>query len=136
MSKHGAIPTLAYRNADKAIEFLVKALGFEAKNVYRDDDGHVMHAELQFGEAFIMLGTAENKSDFGQLTRIPEEVGGHNTQSPYFIVEEIDNHYKNAVTHNAKIVMPIKDEDYGGRGYSCKDPEGYIWNFGTYSPYS
>ena len=36
MSKHGAIPTLAYQNPDDAIAFLEKALGFEIKNVYHD----------------------------------------------------------------------------------------------------
>ncbi|HZF33304.1 MAG TPA: glyoxalase, partial [Candidatus Angelobacter sp.] len=28
------------------------------------------------------------------------------------------------------------DEDYGGRGYSCRDPEGHLWNFGTYDPWA
>lgn len=135
MSKHGAIPTLAYQNPDDAIAFLKKALGFEARNVYRDKKGHVIHAELQFGKALIMLGKAENMSDFGKLTRTPQEVDGFNTQSPYFIIEDVDEHYENAIEHGAEIVMPIKDEDYGGRGYSCKDHEGYIWNFGSYSPY-
>ena len=32
------------------------------------------------------------------------------------------------------IVIPIKDEDYGGRGFSCLDPEGRLWNVGTYDP--
>ena len=81
-----------------------------------------------------MLGKAENISDFGKLTRTPQEVDGFNTQSPYFIIKDVDEHYENAIQHGAEIVMPIKDEDYGGRGYSCKDLEGYIWNFGSYNP--
>jgi uncharacterized glyoxalase superfamily protein PhnB len=32
--------------------------------------------------------------------------------------------------------MDIKDEDYGGRGYSCRDLEGHLWNFGTYDPWA
>ena len=35
----------------------------------------------------------------------------------------------------ARIVIDIKDEDHGGRGYSCRDPEGHLWNFGTYDPW-
>ncbi len=136
MSKFGAIPTLAYKDADAAIDFLTKALGFTVENVYRSEEGWVMHAELSLGKAFIMLGTSNNTSDFGKMTRTPEEVGGFNTQSPYFIIEDIDEHYETAVAQGAEIVMPIKDEDYGGRGYSCKDPESYIWNFGSYSPFS
>ncbi len=57
------------------------------------------------------------------------------TQTPYIIVEEIDDHYRRAIAAGARIVLDIKDEDYGGRGYSCQDPEGYIWNFGSYNPW-
>jgi uncharacterized glyoxalase superfamily protein PhnB len=32
--------------------------------------------------------------------------------------------------------MPLKTEDYGGRGYSCRDSEGHLWNFGTYDPWA
>ena len=35
-----------------------------------------------------------------------------------------------------KTFLGIKDEDYGGRGYSCRDSEGHVWNFGTYDPYA
>ncbi|MCO5185240.1 MAG: glyoxalase, partial [Anaerolineae bacterium] len=27
-------------------------------------------------------------------------------------------------------------EDYGGRGYSCLDREGHVWNFGSYDPWA
>jgi hypothetical protein len=26
--------------------------------------------------------------------------------------------------------------DYGGRGFSCRDLEGRLWNFGTYDPWA
>jgi 2-hydroxy-3-oxopropionate reductase len=26
--------------------------------------------------------------------------------------------------------------DYRGRGYWCRDPEGHLWNFGTYDPWA
>jgi uncharacterized glyoxalase superfamily protein PhnB len=28
------------------------------------------------------------------------------------------------------------DQDYGGRGYSCRDPEGNVWSFGSYDPFA
>jgi uncharacterized glyoxalase superfamily protein PhnB len=28
------------------------------------------------------------------------------------------------------------DEDYGGRGFSCTDPEGRLWYVGTYDPWA
>jgi uncharacterized glyoxalase superfamily protein PhnB len=63
-------------------------------------------------------------------------VGGVCTQSAYIIVEDADAHYARAVAAGAEIVMEIKDEDYGGRGYSCRDLEGHLWNFGTYDPWA
>jgi len=30
------------------------------------------------------------------------------------------------------IVIDIKDEDHGGRGFTCRDPEGHLWSFGSY----
>ena len=33
------------------------------------------------------------------------------------------------------ITIEIKDEDYGGRVYSCRDPQGQLWNFGSYDPW-
>ena len=35
----------------------------------------------------------------------------------------------------ADIVIATKDEDYGGRGFSCRDPEQHLRNVGTYDPW-
>ena len=51
------------------------------------------------------------------------------------VVEEIDNHYQRAKKEGAEIVLDIKDEEYGGRGYTCKDIEGHLWSFGSYNPW-
>ncbi len=136
MSKYGAIPALNYKDANAAVAFLTNAFGFKEHFVYRDDNNTVHHAELSLGNAMVMIGPQRSESDFGKMTGTPAEANGLNTQTPYFIIDEIDNHYKNAVINGAEIVIDIKDEDYGGRGYSCKDPEGFIWNFGSYNPYS
>jgi uncharacterized glyoxalase superfamily protein PhnB len=34
------------------------------------------------------------------------------------------------------MIMDIEDKDYGGRGYTCRDPEGYVWSFGGYDPWA
>ena len=33
------------------------------------------------------------------------------------------------------MVIATKDEDYGGRGFSCRGPEGHLWKVGTYDPW-
>jgi uncharacterized glyoxalase superfamily protein PhnB len=58
------------------------------------------------------------------------------TGSVYIVVPDADAHYARAKATGAEIVFDIKDEDYGGRGYAARDPEGYLWNFGTYDPWA
>ena len=82
----------------------------------------------------IMLGSVK-KSEFDRLMKQPDEIGGAETQTPYVIVADADALYARAKAAGAKIVLDIKDEDYGGRGFSCRDLEGRLWNFGTYDPW-
>jgi uncharacterized glyoxalase superfamily protein PhnB len=128
------IPTMRYRDAVAAIDWLCRAFGFEKHLVVPGDDGVIHHAQLTFGDGMIMCGSARDDA-FGKLQKPPADVGGVGTQSAYVIVPDADAHYRRAIEAGAKIVYEIRDEDYGGRGYSCKDPEGHLWNFGTYDPW-
>jgi uncharacterized glyoxalase superfamily protein PhnB len=128
------IPTLRYRDAVAAIDWLCRAFGFEKHLVVADDAGGIAHAQLTLGDGMIMLGSARDDA-FGKLQKPPAERGGVTTQSAYIIVPDADAHHARAVAAGAKVVYPLTDEDYGGRGYSCLDPEGHLWNFGTYDPW-
>jgi uncharacterized glyoxalase superfamily protein PhnB len=128
------IPCMRYRDAPAAIEWLGRAFGFEKQLVVPNPDGTIAHAQLSFGNGMIMLGSVVD-SEFGRLLKQPDEIGGAETQTAYVIVKDADAHYSRAKAAGAKIVVDIKDEDYGGRGYSCRDPEGHLWNFGTYDPW-
>ena len=129
------IPTMRYKDAPAAIVWLCKAFGFEKHLVVPGENGTIAHAQLSFGNAMIMLGS-ENDNEYGKLVRTPIELNGFNTQALYIVVDQVDEHYQKAIAAGAEIVLDIKDEDYGGRGYSCRDPEGYIWNFGSYDPWA
>jgi uncharacterized glyoxalase superfamily protein PhnB len=83
----------------------------------------------------IMLASASD-SEFGRLMKLPSEIGGAETQTAYLIVSDADSVYRQAKAAGAEIVYDIKNEDYGGRGFSCRDLEGHIWNFGTYDPWN
>jgi uncharacterized glyoxalase superfamily protein PhnB len=111
-----------------------KAFGFEKHLVVPGENGTVAHAQLAFGNGMIMLGSAR-EDEFGQWVKPPRETGGIGTQSAYVIVEDADAHYARAKAAGAEIVMEVEDQDYGGRLYSCLDPEGHLWSFGTYDPW-
>ena len=58
---------------------------------------------------------------------------GHRfTFSPVYAGDAV---YAAAKGAGAKIVREIRDEDYGGRGFGCLDPEGFLWYIGTYDPW-
>lgn len=135
--KTSVIPCLRYRDAPAMIDWLCNAFGFERHLIVPGErEGVVAHAQLNFGDAMIMLGSTANDNEFGRLIAQPGEIGGRETQSPYVVVEKIDAHYARAKAAGAAIVIDIADQDYGGRLYSCRDPEGHLWNFGSYDPWA
>ena len=135
-TKATLIPVLRYRDAPAAIEWLCKFFGFEKRLVVPNDDGTIAHAQISFGNGVIMLGSVQkNEAEFGRLMKQPDEVGGAETQSVYVVVTDADAAYASAKAGGAKIAIEIKDEDYGGRGFSCHDLEGHLWSFGTYDPW-
>ena len=126
------IPALHYKGAKAAIEFLCTAFGFTKNAVHEGLDGSITHAQLTHGNGMIMLGSAKD-TEFGDLLRRPGEVGGV-TMSVYVVVDDADAHFVRAKAAGAEIIREPETEDYGGRDYTCKDPEGNVWTFGTYDP--
>jgi uncharacterized glyoxalase superfamily protein PhnB len=133
-TKATVIPSLRYRNAPAAIDWLCQVFGFEKQLVVANPDGTVAHAQLSFGNGMIMLGSVAD-TEFGRLMKQPDEIGGAETQSSYVIVSDADLVYARAKAANAEIVREIKDEDYGGRLFACRDLEGHLWSIGTYDPW-
>ena len=128
------IPALQYRDAAAAIEFLCRAFGFEKKAVYEGEGGAIAHAELTLGNGMVMLGSTK-ETEYGRMLVRPREAGGV-TMSVYVIVEDCDAHFARAKAAGAEIVVEPVTQDYGGRDYTCKDPEGHVWTFGTYDPWA
>ena len=128
------IPAMRYRDAPAAIEWLCQVFGFETQLVVPNEDGTIAHAQLTLGSGMVMLGSAVD-TEFGRLIKQPSELDGAETQCPYVIVPDADVVYERAKGHGGRVVIEIKDEDYGGRGFSCLDPEGHLWSVGTYSPW-
>ncbi|GJI95446.1 hypothetical protein RugamoR57_21640 [Duganella caerulea] len=127
------IPCMRYRDAPAAIDWLCTTFGFEATLVVPNEDGSIAHAQLGFGNSMIMLGSVFN-TEFGRLMKQPSEIGQFNTQSSYLVVNDADQVYDRVKQAGGEILLDIKDEDYGGRGFTCRDPEGHIWSIGTYDP--
>ena len=126
---------MRYRDAHSAISWLCRTFGFSEHLVVPDGQGGIAHAQLVLGNGMIMLGSAREGGEFDSIVRLPREVGA-NTQSAYVVIEDIDAHYRRAVEAGAEIVYELTDQEYGGRLYSAVDPEGHLWNFGSYDPWA
>ena len=125
-------PTLRYRDAAAMIAWLQRAFGFAEHAVYRGEGDMIVHAQLAFGSALIMLSSARDDR-FGALVGAPGS-GPGNGQAIYLAVDDVDAHHARAVAAGAEILMPLTDTDYGSRDYISRDPEGCVWCFGTYWP--
>jgi uncharacterized glyoxalase superfamily protein PhnB len=130
------IPALRYQDGLAAIDWLCRALGFERRAVYLSDDGKtVMHAELTFGNGMVMIGSVTNGTPYSELVRQPKDVGAE-TQSPYLVVADVDAIYASAKAAGAVMVSDLEDKGYGGKGFTCSDPEGHLWAVGDYDPWA
>ncbi len=119
-------PILKYEDAHAAIDFIERAFGVERHAVHTSDDGDVTHAELLFGDQFLMLGsTRQGDERFNQ---------GAGRSALYLVIDDPDDRFERAKAAGAEIVMEPTDQDYGSRDFSVRDPEGNIWSFGTYAP--
>jgi uncharacterized glyoxalase superfamily protein PhnB len=128
------MPTLLYQDAPAAIDWLCNNFGFEKHVVYPGENGAIAHAELTFGNGMIMLGSAKEEG-YGTLVTTPAKLGGATTQAAYIIVTDADGLYERVKAAGAEIARELNTTDYGSREFACRDPEGHLWNFGTYDPW-
>lgn len=139
MTKSRLIPCLRYKDAPAAIDFLCGAFGFQRHAVYADaaDPNIIHHAQLTLDGGMVMLGSTgseEVEKRYGWKTA--RQLGGI-TMSVYAVVADADAHHARAKAAGAEIVVePHDNEGYPGRGYDARDPEGNVWNFGTYDPWA
>jgi uncharacterized glyoxalase superfamily protein PhnB len=127
------IPAVRYRDADAGVEFLKSAFGAEEKEVHRDGEGVIRHAELRVGDGLIMVG---QYSEDGWLGGEPPRPLS-STVSLYVVVSDPDAHHtRAAAVDGGRVVRELEDTPYGSREYSVRDPEGNLWSFGTYDPFA
>ncbi|MGE8154724.1 VOC family protein [Pseudomonas vancouverensis] len=121
---HSITPYLGIKQAVEAIDFYKKAFGAIEVMRLSTPDGGIGHAELRIGDCPIMLGTP---CEQGPL-RNPDSaqsVGLH------LYVTDVDKSFKQAVDAGATVVSEVKDQFYGDRSGSLKDPFGHLWFLAT-----
>lgn len=120
-------PVVGYRDVWAGIRFMVEAFGLEEREVYKDDAGNLVHAEIGLGLGVVMPTTTDG-------SKVDDNPWSRTNFGFSVTVADPDAHHARAVVAGAEIVRPLEDTDYGARGYSVRDIEGHLWHFGTYRP--
>lgn len=116
---------LIYKDPMAALDWLEAAFGFDRSMVITDADDSLVHAEMRFGDGYIMVG-----AEWAGHVASPASVGGRNTQSIHVHLEDgLEAHCARAKAAGATVVREPEDQFYGDRVYSVRDPEGHVWTF-------
>lgn len=121
-------PSLGYRDAASAIQFLEEALGFEEVAHHPGDTpGTINQAVLRWQSgAIVTIHTAEpDVAGFTDLgSRIPIGI--------YLHTDDPDGLYERAVRAGAVPAGAPESSSHDTRDATIADPEGCLWSFGTY----
>jgi uncharacterized glyoxalase superfamily protein PhnB/Tfp pilus assembly protein PilF len=132
--REAIVPILRYRDVGAAVDWLRRVLGLAVDARVADDAGAVVYAQMRLGDSVLMVGPVGD-TRIGPVMVQPDEVGGRETQICYLRVADPAAVCARARYAGAEIVL-----DYGAAGasapcWACRDPEGHIWNFGSYDPW-
>ena len=134
---------LHYRDPAAAIDWLCEAFGFEVRLKVEGEPGRIVHSELTYGEALVMVGgdaayagEPEPGREFKAGDASPLDLGGRLHQSLCLFVDDADAHCEHARAHGARICSEPATHDYGDdywtdRSYGAYDCEGHLWWFMT-----
>jgi len=115
-------PYLFYEDVPAALQWLASVFGFEERMRMTEPDGTINHAEMEMGNAVIMLGCP------GPDYRNPKRLG-QATLGLYVHVADVDAQYEHTRAAGATIQAELEDKPYGDRVYGVLDPEGHQWWF-------
>lgn len=114
---------VCYRDPKAALKFLEAAFGFELTMLIEDEQGALVHSEMRFGNAAIMIG-----HEWSEDHKSPSSLGGKNTQTVHIQIDsDVDAHCARARAAGFEILMEPATQFYGDRTYRARDPEGHIW---------
>ena len=120
-------PYLIVTGAANALDYYKMA--FDAQEIMRmpGPDGKIAHAEIQIGNARLML--ADESPQMGHKS--PQTIGGSGTGLMLY-VNDVDDTFQRAVSGGGKVVQEVKNQFYGDRSGTLADPFGHQWTIATH----
>jgi len=115
-----------YQDVAEAIGWLSRVFGFTEHYRYGEPGGPVSGAQMNLGNAWIMLKKARNGC------ASPAQLG-YGTQSLTVFVEDVEAHFARAKSAGAKILEEPHETVYGELQYAAADLDGHHWLFSRHA---
>lgn len=131
----GVIPMLSYRDGPAAIDWLARVFGFEVRERWLDQDGHLTHGEMSTGHGLVMLATPSPRYEGPALHRTHCPAAAAWSAVPWVVdgvlvhVDDVAAHRDRAEREGAPLLSGIEDGPGGSRLYRTEDVEGHRWMF-------
>jgi PhnB protein len=121
-ARHSITVHLVCRDAARAADWYVQALGAEERGRVPVPDGRFMQIELRFGDSTVMI--ADEFPEMGVVS--PLTVGGvYSTLALHS--DDVDALWQRAVEAGAEVLQPLQDMFWGDRHGEIIDPFGHKW---------
>ncbi len=115
-------PYLIAADGPALMEFAKQAFG--AEETFRTvGSAGGLHGEVRIGDSMLMMGGGIPGREFRATP---------NTHALHLYVEDADAAYKKALAAGATLIDEPRDQEYGERSASVKDPAGNYWYIATH----
>lgn len=116
---HSVTPYLVVMGVAELMDFMKESFDAEERELLRNPDGGIMHAEVRIGDSIVMMGEPSNDSDAAPALL-------------YVYVKDVDATYKRAIEAGATSLEEPADRFYGDRRAAVKDVFGNQWWLATH----
>jgi uncharacterized glyoxalase superfamily protein PhnB len=106
-----------YDDADQALDWMERVLGFSDTVRWRDKSGHTYEADINAGATKLGVSGGATTSTAGRDAILIVHV------------DDVDAQYERVCAATDIEVDPPVDQPYGPRTFTVTDPWGYQWNF-------
>ena len=115
---HTITPNIIVDDAEKAVEFLKKALGATERYRLVMSNGKITHCELRIGDSVLNVGESmEGWPARGLVAQL--------------YVDDSDALFRRAVDAGATVIMPMTDTFFGSREGRVTDSFGNVWTIAS-----
>src|SRR5476651_2460582 len=121
MNPSAAIPMLVCGDAKAEIAFCTQAFAAVELSRRSAPDGSVTHATLKIGGTMIMV-----HSEVAHLASRAPQQDESSSVVIYLFVDDADAAFMQATSAGARVVLPLKNEQWGYRVGRVIDPSGHV----------